>query len=329
MARMNRDRRLRLLTAALCLILGLAAVGMRSRAAGSLAAQTAADRWAPQGGWKQLTVLYTDGAGPDEMTALQARSTIQSALASDGLETAEVPMALSRQLTLTVTAGDRSATARVVAVSGDWFTLHAPEMVSGWYFSDNDAGDDLVIPDRTLAWSLFGGTDLTGLTMSVGGQTCAIAGVAELPTGSEAEEYGSEGTLWISWGLLSRLTDAPTATCVEALLPEPVADYAATALNKALSPPEGKSLLIDNTDRYTLAASLRALTHQGTADRGSGITVPWWEYAARTQESRVAAWTLAACLLLTWPTGYALYKLIRLARRAKRRLDTEIKRRRS
>ena len=62
-----------------------------------------------------------------------------------------------------VTGDHGSSDASVVAVGGNYFLFHPLDLVSGTYFSESDVMHDRVVLDETLAWKLFGGSNLTGM----------------------------------------------------------------------------------------------------------------------------------------------------------------------
>ena len=62
-----------------------------------------------------------------------------------------------------VTGDHGSSDASVIAVGGNYFLFHPLELVSGTYFSESDVMHDRVVLDETLAWKLFGGSNLAGM----------------------------------------------------------------------------------------------------------------------------------------------------------------------
>ena len=60
--------------------------------------------------------------------------------------------------------------ADVMAVGGNFFDFHPIRLISGGYISQNDLMKDRVLIDEELAWLLFGGTDLQGLSFKINNQ---------------------------------------------------------------------------------------------------------------------------------------------------------------
>ena len=80
---------------------------------------------------------------------------------------------------LTVSSSRASGEASVIAVGGDFFTLHPLRLLSGSYIGEKDLMQDRVLLDEDLAWLLFGGVDLQGMSLRINGEPFVIAGVIE------------------------------------------------------------------------------------------------------------------------------------------------------
>ena len=55
----------------------------------------------------------------------------------------------------------------MLAVGGQFFEFHPLRLLSGSYIAEGDLSPDRVLLDRELAWELFGGTELTGMSVEV------------------------------------------------------------------------------------------------------------------------------------------------------------------
>ena len=67
--------------------------------------------------------------------------------------------------------------AKAIGVGGDFFQFHPMDLEYGNYFSDSDVNKDLVVIDEEIAWQLFGGINVTGKIIDVGGHPHLIVGV--------------------------------------------------------------------------------------------------------------------------------------------------------
>ena len=85
--------------------------------------------------------------------------------------------AWSAQSTLTVEGDRNRAEVTVIGVGGDFFSFHPYLLASGSYLGSEDLMKDRVVLDYELAWKLFGGASVDGLTVEIGGKPYYIAGV--------------------------------------------------------------------------------------------------------------------------------------------------------
>ena len=334
---LTRAARVRILTVLLCL---LAAAGLalgRRALVRQLSSQLAWQRWSGgESGFSQLGVYYEAGAGPDETTLMQLRQDVDAALAAESLAPASENArlwfdAFSAQLTVTLRTDSGTLTARAIATGGDFFQFHPLAMRSGWYYSPRDVMQDQVILDPDAAWALFGGYDLTGMTLTVNGLTCRVAGVAEKPDGAEGRAYGDTPTVWLSWDLLKQLTTAPNASCYEAVLPQPVKDFAKNTLTNALKLETADGdRLTQSPKRFSYWQSLRTLAGlSGQLSKNAPLQYPYWENAARVTQTWCGLLAALVLLLLLWPLIWLALLIIRNVRRLKRRIALEIQRRKS
>lgn len=311
---------LALVCAAVCAALGLC----RIWACRGLDSQTAAERWRGEGDRLcQVSVFLSEDAAFDENGVMGLRSSVDESLSAiypDRDSATAWTDCYSAVTSVTAAAGASTQQARAIATGGDFFTFHPLAMSSGWYYSQRDLADDLVVLDELLAWQLFGSTDVTGLAVQIGGWPCTVAGVAKTPAQTdEAAAYGDAGTLYMSYSLLSRLEDAPAITCYEAVLPEAVKGFAAQTVQTALSLPADECELQENTNRFTFSHSL-ALSGQLSrrVQRMGRVYFPYWENAARAAETK-ASLLAAACLVAAgWPVLYGGYWALRGLRRLRR-----------
>lgn len=327
------------LLAALC----LAALGRWAAADGDLESQLTASRWqAGQTAYAQVSAFISEDGGYTDDSVLYTRRAVDEALASAALEPAGENARLwidaySAEAAVTAESGYNSLSVRAVCTGGDFFRFHPPEMVSGWYYTGDEAADTLVVLDENLAWKLFGGADAAGMELYVNGQACTVAGVAALPRNEdELAAYGGEPTLYVPYSLLARQEGgAPPITCYEAVLPETVDGFALETAEAALGLADGQYELVENTGRFSFSNSLRtARAYESRAQRVGRVYYPWWENAARAAESRRALLAAVVLLLGAYPAVYAAAagvcygrravrkgKALLAARKAKRRLS--------
>lgn len=200
--------------------------------------------------------------------------------------------AYSGEASVTVSNEYNTQTALATCTGGDYFLFHPVEMLSGWYYSESDNTDTLVILDENLAWRLFGGTDIVGMALEINGYACTVAGVSKVPDDEdELAAYGEELRLYMTCSFYERQGQDINMTCYEALVPEPVTGFGLETIEAALGLPENQCELEQNTGRYSLKSGLEtAGEYRQRTQRINKIYYPWWENYAKGADSQNALW---------------------------------------
>ena len=204
--------------------------------------------------------------------------------------------AYSGEASVTVSNEYNTQTAIATCTGGDFFMFHPVEMLSGWYYLENDNTDTLVILDENLAWRLFGGTNIAGMALEINGYACTVAGVSKVPDDEdELAAYGEELRLYMSCSFYERQGQDVNLTCYEALVPEPVTGFGLETIEAALGLSESQCELEQNTGRYSLKSGLEtAREYRQRAQRINKIYYPWWENYAKGVDSQNALWGVLA-----------------------------------
>lgn len=213
-----------------------------------------------------------------------------------------------------------SSDASVIAVGGDFFRLHPQNLLSGEYISDDDLMHDRVILDEDLAWRLFGGYDLTGLPVEIGGNTFYVAGVIARESDWASEKVYSGGAgLYMSYDTYKAMDESVYLNCYEAILPEPVENFAREQVKDNLAPETAE--IVVNSGRYE-AGRVFGLLRQFSQRtlRTDSVYYPYWENAARLVENRCMI--LLAVVILLWicPVLFVLILAVKTYRKMKRKL---------
>ncbi|MCR5587345.1 MAG: ABC transporter permease [Lachnospiraceae bacterium] len=88
--------------------------------------------------------------------------------------------------------------ANAVLTGGDFFLFHPIPVISGSYISESDEDPYRIVLDETMAWSIFGSTDVEGMEVFIGNRIYTVAGVVKVDKGKFAEAtYGSKGRVFI------------------------------------------------------------------------------------------------------------------------------------
>lgn len=203
--------------------------------------------------------------------------------------------------------------AEITVVGGDFFLIHNFTLLDGAFFSDNDIMQDGTVIDESLAWALYGSSDVAGMDITINGVKLYISGVIADPQ-SKAEKYcaGAIPRAYISYsgaygisqpgepytgsggyigdgGDIAGSADVSstfkTVTCYECIMPDPVEGYAYSTMKDYLSGLAEDAETVCNTDRFLPLKRLKALKNlRKLAVRNSSAVFPYWENASRLVE---------------------------------------------
>ena len=136
----------------------------------------------------------------------------------------------------------------VIAIGGNFFDFHPLTLLSGNYVSQDDLMEDRVLLDDNLAWRLFGGTELTGMTITVNKIPLVIAGVvAREGDFASGKANTSETLLFMPAETFSKFKDCPISA-YEIVMPEVVKGYS----NGLLSSHLPDAIFKTNTERFSV-----------------------------------------------------------------------------
>ena len=226
---------------------------------------------------------------------------------------------------LTVSSSRATGEASVIAVGGEFFQFHPIRLLSGSYLSEGDLMQDRVLLDEDLAWLLFGGTELTGMSLKINGVPFVVGGVIEREQDFASKRAYTVGQgLYMSYDAYVGLTgNEQSVTCYELVMPEPVKGFALNTVKENFNLGRGEA--VENTGRFGLLRLYKLLGQTGTRSmQAMGMMYPYWENAARCVEDICVMLLLAATLFLTVPAVTALVFLIRLLKRGKEGLEEQV-----
>ena len=210
-----------------------------------------------------------------------------------------------------------SATA--VGVGGDFFQFHPMKLLSGSYIADSDLNHDRIVVDENFAWAMFGSNDIVGMQVWLGDSIYFISGVVEVPEDDiSALAYGDNNRVYMYYSELKRINENLPITCYEAVLPNPISNYAYyalreayglsddsedTSLNKKKNPLSFDDVeIIENTKRYdTMELLTNIKTWKFRTMRTSSVGYPYWENVARVQDDTQMRLLLVRIILLIFP----------------------------
>jgi hypothetical protein len=321
-----------LLFAVFCVIVALLA--------NSSASQNMAKRWSADGSpYAQLSLFLDETGGITPENAYMIMARIEKAVSdSYSGDNARTPpdgspqrrgklwtAAYSGETSMNASNDVNYIDASVTYTGGDYFLFHPLKPVSGGYYSDDDLMKDRVVIDTLLAWQLYGAEDVAGLTLKVNGVVFLVAGVVETETGKTmAAVYGDKPRLYMPYESALRLNGGLRLTVIEACLPNPISGAGRAIFEDAASPDESRSILVDNSERFSLDGLWRIIKNYHTAGvKTNAVSLPYYENAARIAEARAALALVFAVTSLVCPALTALWLLIK-AYRARKRITEKL-----
>lgn len=228
----------------------------------------------------------------------------------------------SAQVSLSTDYGSADVTA--MGIGGDFFYFHPLQLRSGSYISDRDLMDDLVVLDEVMAWRLFGGVDLTGMTVYINEEPFVVSGVVAIEDDfATSRARTQEGAVFLSYSALSRLKEEVTIDCYEIVLPDPITGYAYGVVTDSFQVGEGD--IVENSSRYTLSHLLDVIGSVGERSmRTNGVIYPYWENALRLTEDYAALLLILMAVFALCPLVCLIVLAVRSIRRGYRRMKTVV-----
>lgn len=298
-------------------------LGMRS-VSGALTSLTAAERFQGDSGirFAQIACYLPVDDGKTEEDIFAFRQTLDAKLQEQSLEAPEGGKlrldAYYGVENITISADGGSGQVKAIGVGGDFFYFHPLHLWSGAYIKSSDLMDDLVVLDEEMAWKLYGGRDLTGLTVQINGVPFVVAGVVARETDFATKKaYAGDGGVYMSFAAMKNLIETASITGYEAVIPNPITGYAKGLMEETF--PIGNGDVVENSSRYSLSHLLEVGKDFGSRSmRTNGVIYPYWENAVRLTEDYAAGLLLLAVLLAVCPFLFVLVLTIRDVRRAYR-----------
>ena len=305
----------------LCVILALSCMAGFRHTGKTLRSQQIAQEWAgdSETPYAQVSVFLPEGNTVDEAAIRTFREKLTVSLSE--LVTEELKNlycdAWSARGTVSLRGEHGSSDATVIAVGGDFFQMHPLELLSGSYISDADLMHDRVLLDEELAWKLFGGYDLTGMTVTIGENTYQVAGVISREDDSASKMAYTDGAgLYMAYDAYLAMNEKAYISCYELVMPSPVEGYAVQQVTEHLAPKD--AVVVENSSRYTAENIFSLLRHLNQRTmRTDTVSYPYWENAARLVENRCMVWLVFAVFFWICPVIFAVIITVKAYRKAR------------
>ena len=300
----------------------------------TLQSQLTAERYQGEGGQRfaQVTAFFPAGAGTSLEGIFNFTTSLEKKLTDSAVEATGGELyiqAYSAAGQVNVTGEKGSADVKVYGVGGDFFQFHPLTLRSGSYFTGDDLMQDRVILDEELAWRLFGGVDLAGLTVTIGGKPYIIAGVVSREDDFATKRSYSDGAgMFMSYTALNSISETKIS-CYELVCAEPVSGFTLGALKENFKDAD----TVQNTGRFGVGRILDIIgSLGGRSVKNSAVAYPYWENAARILEDNLSlllAAALAAAVMPAVTVAAALWLLARYGWRKLKKWVPEYLERRS
>ncbi|MBD5139751.1 MAG: ABC transporter permease [Ruminococcus sp.] len=298
----------------------------------SLPDQHAAERWAGEEMPYAQVSVFTDMTSPMDINSVfMARVNIEKKLTEASLVSEKEGARIwadafsSSQRKISVSTDRATSDANLIATGGDFFLFHPFEIISGYYYSDDDVMHDRVLIDEVLAWRLYGASDVAGKPVRVDGTYYVISGVFRQSENSDVEKvYGMSPRIFMPYEGYSLLGGGEAVfTCYEACLPNQVTGQGKQIITEALSVQEENTdiRIVENSVRYGLKKRFEIIADFGMRSVVDGAVVyPFWENSARITEDKSALLLALQIVFLIFPVCTAAYLLHLLVKNRKKLL---------
>lgn len=305
----------------LSLLLLLVLCAVSRRISSPLLHQQGGERWQGTGdlAYEQVSVFHSVAESMDASAIEACGTTIEDKLNEAGIPNASYLVCYGGEESASVISENGRSNALVTLVGGDFFQIHGFEFLAGAGFQPDDVMQDRIVLDELAAWQLFSSNNCVGMAVTIQGETYYVAGVVAQETDRcSAECYGEKPRIYASyeqWNRTSRLSGGsltPVTFC-EAVLPEPVDDFAVSTFQSAIGVNEDE--IRNNTERYDLLPlweNLQSLHLQGILS--NAVVYPWWESAAMLAANQRSILLIPIALLLLLPLGWVVYGVLWLWR---------------
>lgn len=323
-----------ILNLVLLLLVGICAL-VFAYVAGTLDSIHTADRWRGDSDMRfaQVACFLPVDSPKSEGDILTFRQTLDQKLVDASLEAEEGKSlyadAYSGTAKMTVSGDHGSTEVKAIGVGGNFFLFHPLQLRSGSYISESDLMQDRVVLDEVLAWQLFGGYDVAGMTVTINQKPYYVAGVVRRENDFATKDAYLDGAgMFISYSAFHAITGSEAdITCYEIVLPDMISGFGLSLVSENFS--VGNGDIVENSSRYSLGNLWEVIRDFGYRSmRNNGVIYPYWENAVRLTEDYLALLTVLMFLLALCPaaTGLVLLvkEIVRAYRCGKRRIPEKI-----
>ena len=327
--RVNKKRWYLTILNVILVALALICVLIFSNISGTLNTIQTAERWKGSSDMRfaQIGCFLPVDAPKTEEDIFIFRRTLDQKLIDASLEAPEggslYTDAYSGTSKLTVTGDHGQAEVEAIGIGGSFFLFHPLQLRSGSYIFETDFMQDRVILDEGLAWQLFGGADVAGMTVIIQQQTFQVAGVIQRESDFASQKALHElPMMFMSYSAFEALTEEGI-TSYEIVMPDMISGFAQSIVSENFD--LGSGDLVENSSRYSLQNLFHVIGDFGHRSmRNNGVIYPYWENAVRLTEDYLALLVILIILLGLLPAVcilvWSVRSVIRCYRTAARKI---------
>lgn len=283
-----------------------------------------AERWeTKKRPYTQVSAFISKEMDMQEEGISEIRSSLMEKLTTDSYNDAEKNArvwidAYSGECSTFIRKDTNTLSITAMGVGGEFFQFHPIPLKSGSYISEADINHDRVVIDEGLAWALFGSNDVVGMQIWMDNNIYMVAGVVAVEDDDLSRmTYGSGNRMYMLYDELKKKAPELKVTCYEAVLPNPISNYAYYALREAFGIEDiaedvaskeenpltfGDVEVIENSNRYALMPLLKKAKYMKLRGvRTNSVSYPFWENVAGVKEEEQICYLIARLLLLVFP----------------------------
>ena len=206
-----------------------------------------------------------------------------------------------------------SAEVTVMGVGGDFFTFHKLPLLAGTYFDSGSNLLDIVIIDEVLAWQIFGSYNVVGFDIFVSGSPYTITGVVSREyTDFANETYGENPRMYMPYETLNIMNNYNLSiTCYEALMPNPVSNFAMNMLKDNMSVSDSNVVYRENTSRFNILSLYSSLANYSQRSMSrTNVIFPYWENIAVVKTDTCTVLLLFNTFVLACLLIFTIYQIV-------------------
>ena len=305
-----------------------------------LYSQQAAKRWENKGeSFTQVSAFFSPGRNVQMEEVKGIRNSLMQKLSEDSLFDKDssgrvLVDAYSGECEAQIRKDSNTLTVTAVGVGNDFFQFHPIPLLSGGYISGEDLNHDRVVLDENLAWAMFGSNDIVGMQIWMNNNVYVVAGVVAVDEDELYKTaYGTGNRMYMMYETLKEQHEELKVTCYEAVMPNPISNYAFYALKSACGQNEMEETeelkdaeknplnfdsceVIENGNRFEKLVLLEKLAEvKYRSMRTNSIGYPYWENIARVMADQQMRLLIIRYILLCFPIVSLLVWLYKLWKR--------------